>query len=90
MVVWSPIYGKTFQQNEILRREPKKEVAGLRKQEKERKSLKTNRGKMDGNARQKRMENYNMSDKCTNRKIIKNNKMVGKRAGLKHKKTLEK
>ncbi len=54
----------------------------MRKQEKERKSLKTNRGKMDGNARQKRMENYNMSDKCTNRKIIKNNKMVGKRAGL--------
>ena len=60
------------------------------KRKKERRSLKTNRGKMDGNARQKRMENYNMSDKCTNRKIIKNNKMVGKRAGLKHKKTLEK
>ena len=60
------------------------------KRKKERRSLKTNRGKMDGNAWQKRMENYNMRDKCTNRKIIKNNKMVGKRAGLKHKKTLEK
>ncbi len=45
---------------------------------------------MDGNARQKRMENYNMRDICTNRKIIKNNKMAGKEAGLKHKKTLEK